>query len=54
MKKQREEDKQQAAAFRKAARELECDPSENRFQKALRTVAKAKPQRITKNKTAKD
>jgi hypothetical protein len=31
------------AAFKKAARELGCDESEERFQEALRTVAKQKP-----------
>jgi hypothetical protein len=34
----------QAKAFRKAARELGCDESEDRFQGALRIIAKAKPQ----------
>jgi hypothetical protein len=38
------ENKQQVAAFRKAARELGCDENEERFKEALRTVAKAKPQ----------
>ena len=38
------DDKDQARAFRKAARELGCHDSEERFQEALRTVAKAKPQ----------
>ena len=33
----------QMKAFRKAARELGADNSEERFQEALRTVAKAKP-----------
>jgi hypothetical protein len=38
----------QAAAFRKAARELGCEPNEQpvheqRFKDALRTMAKAKP-----------
>ena len=33
----------QVKAFRKAARELGCDESEDRFKEALRTVAKAKP-----------
>jgi hypothetical protein len=33
----------QLAAFRKAAREAGCDDNEERFQDALRTVAKAKP-----------
>ena len=37
------ENKQQVAAFRKAARQLGCEPDEKRFQDALRTVAKAKP-----------
>jgi hypothetical protein len=37
-------DKSQPAAFRKAARELGCDESGERFKKALRTIAKAKPQ----------
>jgi hypothetical protein len=36
--------KDQVAAFRKAARELGCDESEDRFRDALRTVAKHKPQ----------
>jgi hypothetical protein len=38
-----EKDKQQVAAFRKAARELGCDSDEGQFQDALRTIAKAKP-----------
>ncbi len=33
----------QVKAFRKAARELGCDESEERFQEALRTIAKRKP-----------
>lgn len=33
----------QVRAFRKAARQLGCDESEERFQDALRTVAKHKP-----------
>jgi len=37
-------DKKQAAAFRKAARELGADASNERFQEALRAIAKAKPQ----------
>jgi hypothetical protein len=45
--------KSQIAAFRKAARELGCDPSEERFQKALRTVAKQKPQPRTIKRRAK-
>jgi hypothetical protein len=35
--------KEQAAAFRKAARDAGADDNENRFQAALRTVANAKP-----------
>jgi hypothetical protein len=34
---------EQVKAFRKAARELGCDESEERFQEALRAVAKQKP-----------
>jgi len=34
---------EQVKAFRKAARELGGDESEERFQEALRTVAKVKP-----------
>lgn len=39
-------DKSQVAAFRKAARELGADESEERFKDALRTIAKhkAKPE----------
>jgi len=37
------DDRKQAAAFRKAAREIGADDNEERFQEALRTVAKAKP-----------
>jgi hypothetical protein len=33
----------QLKAFRKAARELGADDSEDRFKDALRTIAKAKP-----------
>jgi hypothetical protein len=36
-------DTDQIKAFRKAAREAGCDDNEERFQNALRTVAKAKP-----------
>lgn len=39
----RPNDKEQAAAFRKAARAAGCDDNEERFQNALRRVAKAKP-----------
>jgi hypothetical protein len=38
----KQSDKEQVQAFRKAARELGCDESEERFQDALRTVAKQK------------
>jgi hypothetical protein len=37
------ENKQQLAAFRKAARELDADQSEDRFKETLRTLAKHKP-----------
>lgn len=37
------DEKAQAKAFRKAAREAGCDDNEERFQDALRKVAKAKP-----------
>jgi hypothetical protein len=36
--------KEQAAAFRKAARELGADESEDQFKDVLRTIAKTKPQ----------
>jgi hypothetical protein len=36
-------DNKQIAAFRKAARAAGCDDNEERFQDALRKVAKAKP-----------
>jgi hypothetical protein len=42
------DDRKQAAAFRKAARELGCDSDEAQFQGVLRTVAKAKPQLLPK------
>jgi hypothetical protein len=38
----------QIKGFRKAARELGCDESEDRFKVALRTVGKAKPQQQPK------
>jgi hypothetical protein len=38
----------QAKAFRKAARQLGADESEERFKETLRTLAKAKPQPQTK------
>jgi len=34
---------EQVKAFRKAARELGCDDNQERFQDALRTIAKQKP-----------
>jgi hypothetical protein len=37
------DDKEQAKAFRRAARELGCDDNEERFTEVLRTIAKAKP-----------
>jgi hypothetical protein len=36
-------EKNQAAKFRETARELGCDESEERFDEALRAVAKHKP-----------
>jgi hypothetical protein len=36
-------DKSQVRAFRKAARELGCDESEDRFKEALQRIAKQKP-----------
>jgi hypothetical protein len=36
----KDHNKAQVEAFRKAARELGCDESEERFQEALRKVAK--------------
>lgn len=41
------ESKQQVAAFRKAARELGADESKERFQDALRKIAKQKTPRET-------
>jgi hypothetical protein len=38
------ENKQQLAAFRKAAKELGADESEERLKETLRTLAKHKPQ----------
>jgi hypothetical protein len=40
---QKKTEDDQVRAFRKAARELGCDESEERFQDALRTIAKQKP-----------
>jgi hypothetical protein len=42
--------KEQVAGFRKAARELGCDESEERFREALRTIAKKKPQPLSSKK----
>lgn len=36
-------DREQATAFRKAARELGCVDSEEQFQSALRKIARHKP-----------
>ena len=44
----------QAKRFRKAARELECEDSEDRFKAALRTVGKAKPAEQRKGKRDDD
>jgi hypothetical protein len=44
---QKQSPKEQAAAFRKAARELGGDENEERFKDALRTIAKAKPKPAT-------
>jgi hypothetical protein len=45
-------DRKQVAAFRKAARDLGCEPDEKRFQDALRAVAKAKPSEKDKQRRA--
>lgn len=45
-----EADKSQIATFRKAARELGCDESEDKFKDALRTIAKQKPNPLPKKK----
>jgi hypothetical protein len=44
----------QLAAFRKAARDAGCDDNEERFQEALRTVAKAKPSVKNPKRTQQD
>lgn len=41
---------EQSKQFIEAARELECDESEERFDEALRTIAKAKPKPPDKGK----
>jgi hypothetical protein len=43
----RPHDKEQAVAFRKAARALGCDESEERFDATLAKVARHKPKPIT-------
>jgi hypothetical protein len=45
-------DKKQAAVFRKAARELGCGESEDRFKEASRTIAKPK-ENLSRNKRVK-
>lgn len=50
--KRKQTPKEQTAAFRKAARELGADASQEEFQDALRKVAKAKPEvRKTEKRT---
>jgi hypothetical protein len=39
----KQSDKSQSERFKQAARELGCDESEERFDKALKAVAKHKP-----------
>jgi hypothetical protein len=46
------DDPKQAAAFRKAARELGADESYERFKETLRTLAKAKPAAPQKKRKA--
>ena len=46
----KQSDKKQVQTFRKAARELGCDDSEERFQETLRTIAKRKPEKAAKDK----
>jgi hypothetical protein len=48
--KQIQSPKEQAAAFRKAARELGADKSEERFQDALRKIAKHKMEPSSKRR----
>jgi hypothetical protein len=48
--KQNQSPKDQVAAFRKAARELGCDESEERFQEALRAVGKQKTKKARDKK----
>jgi hypothetical protein len=51
-KKTKPSDKDQTAAFRKAARELGADQSDERFKDALRNIAKAKPIEKRKDRRA--
>jgi hypothetical protein len=41
-------DKAQVTAFRKAARDLDCEDNEERFNEALRAIGKKKPRPRTK------
>ena len=43
-------DRKQAAAFRKAARELGADKSDERFREVLRIIVKRKPSHLPKQK----
>jgi hypothetical protein len=45
------EDREQAAAFRKAARELGAEATDEQFQGALRKIARHKPVSKPKNET---
>ena len=48
-------EKSQIDTFKKTAKALGCDPSEDRFQDALRRVAKARPSPDSrKDRTAED
>ena len=48
-KKSTDNDQIKGTVFRKAARELGCDESEERFQEKLRVVAKAKPKPVARD-----
>jgi hypothetical protein len=54
MAKPKPDDKEQAAAFSKAARELGADAGDDQFKGVLRTLAKAKPQPQPPKKGAKE
>ena len=43
-------DKKQAAEFKRVARDLGCDESEERFNENLKLIAKAKPKDGDKDK----